>query len=85
MNLKNLLPPRPLSEDSTGMAEYLKKYGIFIAFLFICIILTVATPNFLTVQNMVMVLRQISINGILAIGRELTKEERDEKAAAKKK
>lgn len=48
--------------------HYLSKYGIFIAFLFICILLTIATPYFLTTQNVLIVLRQVSINGILAIG-----------------
>lgn len=44
------------------------KYGIFIAFVVICIVLSFATPNFFTAQNMLIVLRQVSINGILAIG-----------------
>lgn len=48
--------------------NYLNKYGILIALLLICIILSIATPNFLTVQNLLIVLRQVSINGILAIG-----------------
>ncbi len=48
--------------------HYLSKYGIFIAFIFICILLTIATPYFLTTQNILIVLRQVSINGILAIG-----------------
>ena len=68
MNFKNLLPTRLPAENSPSIAMYFKQYGIFIAFVFICILLTIATPNFLTLQNMVMVLRQISINGILAIG-----------------
>jgi ribose/xylose/arabinose/galactoside ABC-type transport system permease subunit len=48
--------------------EYLKKYGVLIAFLLICAILSVLTPNFLTLQNILIIFRQISINGILAIG-----------------
>ena len=47
---------------------YLSKYGIFIAFIVICIILSIATPYFFTAQNILIVLRQVSINGILAIG-----------------
>ena len=68
MNFKNLLPPKLPADHSPAIAIQFKKYGIFIAFLLICILLTIATPNFLTLQNIVMVLRQISINGILAIG-----------------
>ena len=47
---------------------YLSKYGIFIAFIVICIMLSIATPYFFTTQNIIIVLRQVSINGILAIG-----------------
>lgn len=46
----------------------LYKYGVFIAFVLICFLLSVSAPAFLTVQNAVIVLRQISINGILAVG-----------------
>ncbi|MCC7526562.1 MAG: ribose ABC transporter permease, partial [Chitinophagaceae bacterium] len=52
-------------KTSTGR---LSKYGIFIAFILICIILSIATPYFFTAQNIIIVLRQVSINGILAIG-----------------
>ncbi|HEX2945212.1 MAG TPA: ribose ABC transporter permease [Clostridia bacterium] len=44
------------------------KYGIVIALIAICAALSIATPNFMTVDNVVNVLRQVSINGILAIG-----------------
>ena len=47
---------------------YLSKYGIFIALIVICIMLSIATPYFFTAQNIIIVLRQVSINGILAIG-----------------
>ena len=47
---------------------YLSKYGIFIALIVICIMLSIATPYFFTTQNIIIVLRQVSINGILAIG-----------------
>lgn len=38
------------------------------ALLVICIVLSFATPYFFTAQNLLIVLRQVSINGILAIG-----------------
>lgn len=47
---------------------YLSKYGIFIAFLGICVLLSLTTPYFFTPQNILIILRQVSINGILAIG-----------------
>ncbi|RYH06293.1 ABC transporter permease [Tropicimonas sp. IMCC6043] len=49
-------------------AEYGQKYGILMALVLICIILTFANEYFLTGRNIVNVLRQTSINGILAIG-----------------
>ncbi len=65
--LKNKAPGTP-DIHSSVYKEYLVKYQIFIAFAIICTILSVATPNFFSLQNMVIVLRQISINGILAVG-----------------
>lgn len=49
-------------------SNYFSRYGILIALLVICILLSFATPYFFTAQNLVIVLRQVSINGILAIG-----------------
>lgn len=45
-----------------------KKYGIFIALIVVCVIISLLTPKFLTIGNTIVVLRQISINSILAIG-----------------
>jgi ribose/xylose/arabinose/galactoside ABC-type transport system permease subunit len=50
------------------LQDYLYKYGIYIAFMLMCIILSVTTDAFLTMNNILNVLRQISINGIIAIG-----------------
>lgn len=44
------------------------KYSIYIAFLILCIILSISSPSFLTTANILNVLRQISINGIIAVG-----------------
>lgn len=50
------------------VAEILKRYGIITAFFALCIVLSVMSDYFLTVGNIVNVLRQTSINGVLAIG-----------------
>lgn len=50
------------------IVDYAQKYGILIALILVCIILTFANEYFLTTRNLVNVLRQTSINGILAIG-----------------
>lgn len=48
--------------------EIMRRYGILIAFLVLCVVLAVVNQNFLTTRNILNVLRQTSINGILAIG-----------------
>ena len=47
---------------------YLEKYAIYIALVLLCIIISIITDKFLTFQNLKLILNQISINGILAIG-----------------
>ena len=52
----------------TLAAKYGQKYGILLALILVCVILTFANEYFLTTRNILNVLRQTSINGILAIG-----------------
>ncbi|MGY6549143.1 MAG: ABC transporter permease [Roseinatronobacter sp.] len=55
--------------DYRGLATgYVQKYGILIALLLVCMVLSVLSEFFLTQRNILNVLRQASINGILAIG-----------------
>jgi ribose/xylose/arabinose/galactoside ABC-type transport system permease subunit len=51
-----------------SLKQVFLKYGIFIAFIIICMILSLLNENFLTVNNLLNVVRQVSFNGILAIG-----------------
>ncbi|MDB5053071.1 MAG: Ribose transporter permease protein [Bacilli bacterium] len=44
------------------------KHGIFIALVLICFIISTMTENFFTISNILNVVRQVSFNGILAIG-----------------
>jgi ribose transport system permease protein len=46
----------------------LKKYGLMIGFLFISVLISVITPSFLTATNLLNILRQSSIIGVMAIG-----------------
>lgn len=46
----------------------MKKYGMMIAFLLITLIISFITPNFLSGRNVLNILRQSSIVGIMAIG-----------------
>ncbi|AUD05720.1 ABC transporter permease [Spirosoma pollinicola] len=44
------------------------QYGLLIAFIVICLTLTTITPKFLTVQNLMIIVTQVSINALLAFG-----------------
>ena len=46
----------------------LKEYGIFIAFLLICVTLTFISPQFLTISNWSIIFTQVAINALLAFG-----------------
>ena len=51
-----------------GSGFSFSKYGIMIGFLCISIIISLITPNFLTTRNILNMLRQSSIVGVMAIG-----------------
>jgi len=63
----SLPPPVPPSRSHVWR-HLLADYGIVLAFLLLCLILGLANSNFFTWGNWVNILRQTSINGILAIG-----------------
>ena len=46
----------------------MRSYGIVIAFFILCILMTILSPVFLTVTNILNVVRQSSIFGVMAIG-----------------
>lgn len=48
--------------------EYVRNYALFIIFISLCIVLAFSSETFLTPTNIINVFRQISINGILALG-----------------
>jgi ribose transport system permease protein len=50
------------------VANILKTYGMIIAFILVCAVLAVLSPVFLTVNNLLNVVRQSSIIGIMAVG-----------------
>ncbi|GAB3998919.1 sugar ABC transporter permease [Spirosoma daeguense] len=52
----------------TARLRGLEKYGLLIAFFAICLTLTFLTPTFLTVQNLMIIVTQVSINALLAFG-----------------
>lgn len=44
------------------------RHGIIIVFFVLCLALYISTPNFLLPRNLINVLRQVSINGLLSLG-----------------
>jgi putative xylitol transport system permease protein len=51
-----------------ALAPFLQQYGIILAFVVLCVILAFSNEYFLTPKNILNVVRQTSINGILALG-----------------
>lgn len=56
------------SSRTTQIKRFVGDYGILIFFAIILVALAVAAPNFLTVNNLINVVRQSSIIGIIALG-----------------
>lgn len=50
------------------LGQLLARYGIVLAFLVLCLVLSFASPYFLTTKNLLNVLLQTSINLVIAIG-----------------
>lgn len=48
--------------------QYGRQFGTFLGLIFLCLVLWILTPYFLTVSNLLNVLEQSSINAIIAVG-----------------
>ncbi len=55
-------------QRSENRREFLQRYGLILSFLVLCLALTLLSDRFLTVDNIVNILRQSTINGIIAVG-----------------
>ena len=53
-----------------GMSQdvFMKKYGIAIILLAMIVFMCIASPTFRTSGNVISILQQISVNGVLALG-----------------
>jgi ribose/xylose/arabinose/galactoside ABC-type transport system permease subunit len=49
-------------------SKYLSRYGILIAFLVLIVLMSLLSPAFLKTSNIMNILRQTSVNGIVAVG-----------------
>ena len=56
------------NERRQRVRSWVGRFGLVIALVAISTVLSIVTPSFLTVPNLINVVRQISINGILAVG-----------------
>jgi len=54
--------------DKTEISNFLKKYGIVVVFVGMCLLLAIISPAFASMRNLLNVVRQVSIIGILAMG-----------------
>lgn len=59
-------PPGPLRIAAIG--NLLRRFGIVLAFALLMAVLSLLSPSFLTVSNLLNIARQVSINAILAAG-----------------
>ena len=55
-------------QRSEKRREFLQRYGLILSFLLLCLALTLLSDRFLTVSNIFNILRQSTINGIIAVG-----------------
>src|SRR4051794_12934298 len=55
-------------KKKVDIGRLLTKYGVYIAFLCLVIVLSLSSESFLTVNNVLNILRQVSIIGIISIG-----------------
>ena len=46
----------------------LREYGIYFALMFLVLIFSIVTPNFAAMKNLILILLQVSVTGIISIG-----------------
>ncbi|WP_339109737.1 ABC transporter permease [Thioclava sp. GXIMD4216] len=54
--------------QTVSLGSILTRYGIVLSFIILLVTLAIISPNFLSPNNLFNVLRQVSINGVLAVG-----------------
>ncbi|MFR2852287.1 ABC transporter permease [Hungatella sp.] len=57
-----------MEKTKTSWIDLYKKYGIYIFLVVVCAFFSVAAPNFLSASNLINILRQVSMFGIVVIG-----------------
>lgn len=59
---------KQLNTNKRDYSAFMRKYGVILVLLLMVILLSIVSPVFLTVSNIISVLLQVAINGILALG-----------------
>jgi putative xylitol transport system permease protein len=65
-NLQAASSPQPLGRRTLDLRSLRERYGVVLALIALCAALALANPHFMTWGNWADLLRQTSINGILA-------------------
>ena len=56
------------SAEKKGIKDYLNTFGVVLSLLILCVVLSIASPQFLTVGNLMNVAGQAAVNSIVSIG-----------------
>ena len=56
------------THKKVNLGSVFERFGIVLILLLICIVLSILSPTFLSLQNFINVFRQVSITGIIAVG-----------------
>ena len=57
-----------MTKSKKSYRDIFSKIGSLLALLILCVILTIATPSFFTINNCMNILRQTAINGLISAG-----------------
>lgn len=57
-----------VNTEKKDYSTFMRRYGVILVLIVMCIILAIVSPVFTKVQNIISVLLQVAINGILALG-----------------
>lgn len=56
------------SEQTFNFKRFFQNYGLILSLLLLCLVLSLASDRFLTTSNLLNVLRQAAVNGIISVG-----------------
>ena len=56
------------SSKKGSLSTLFNKYGILFVFILVCVLLSIFTPKFLGINNILNIFKQVSLNGIIAVG-----------------